>query len=293
VTSLASRLAPATIETLFRKSGADRWGLARDEFAAVVSASVDRAFTAARPSDRELDRYLGGLHLEDLALGCACAHGREPAWNHFVLEYRPALYRAADALDPTGGARELADSLYADLFGLSDAADRRSLFRYFHGRSSLATWLRAVLAQRHVDALRSGRRIESLPEDDSVSTAPAVPSVDPDRPRLVRLLMKALQMAIDGLASKDRLRLRSYYVTQLTLAQIGRISGEHEATVSRHLTRTRRTLRETVERQLRDEAQLTPAQIARALELALEDPGGMDLQQVMAERKDSPRDRSE
>jgi hypothetical protein len=81
-------------------------------------------------------------------------------------------------------------------------------------------------------------------------------------------------------------------VTQLTLAEIGRISGEHEATVSRHLTRTRRTLRETVERQLRDEAQLTEAQIARALELALEDPGGMDLQQVMAERKNAPRDRS-
>ena len=39
--------------------------------------------------------------------------------------------------------------------------ERQSLFRYFHGRSSLATWLRAVLAQRVVDAVRVERRLES------------------------------------------------------------------------------------------------------------------------------------
>ena len=71
------------------------------------------------------------------------------------LEYRPLLYRAADALDPHGGARDLADALYADLYGLPDAqGERQSLFRYYQGRSSLATWLRAVLSQRYVDRLR-------------------------------------------------------------------------------------------------------------------------------------------
>jgi hypothetical protein len=78
---------------------------------------------------------------------------------------------------------------------------------------------------------------------------------------------------------------------QLTLAQIGRITGEHEATVSRHLARTRRTLRDGVERHLHKQAQLTDAQIARALELALEDPGVLDLQQVF-DRKEPERDRS-
>jgi RNA polymerase sigma-70 factor (ECF subfamily) len=292
VTSLTSRVAPATIEALFRKSGAERWAVARDDFAAVVEAGIDSAFSGAPPAGRELERHLAGLHLEDLALGCACAHGHEAAWNHFVLEYRPTLYRAADALDPAGGARELADSLYADLFGLSDATDRRSLFRYFHGRSSLATWLRAVLAQRHIDALRARRRVEPLTEGDSATTQIAAPPPDPDRPRLVSLVIQALQLAIEGLIPRDRLRLRSYYVSQLTLAQIGRITGEHEATVSRHLSRTRRILRETVERHLREASHLSVAQIGRALELALDDPGGMDLQQVMDERKDAPRDRS-
>ncbi len=58
--------------------------------------------------------------------------------------------------------------LYADLFGLRDRdRERQSLFRYYHGRSSLTTWLRAVLAQRHVDRLRASRRTEPLPDEDS------------------------------------------------------------------------------------------------------------------------------
>ena len=94
--------------------------------------------------------------------------GDEQAWEHFVLVQRPLLYRAADALDPGGGARDLADSLYADLFGLGEhAGERQSLFRYFHGRSSLTTWLRAVLAQRHVDRLRTNRRLDALPDEES------------------------------------------------------------------------------------------------------------------------------
>ena len=84
-----------------------------------------------------------------------------------MLEYRPVLYRAADALDRGGGARELADSLYAELYGIKDRpGDRRSLFHYFQGRSSLATWLRAVLAQRYVDRLRAQRRFEPLPDEE-------------------------------------------------------------------------------------------------------------------------------
>jgi len=59
-----------------------------------------------------------GSHGGDLDLARLCAAGDELAWERFVREYRPLLYRAADALDATGGAREVADSLYADLYGL-------------------------------------------------------------------------------------------------------------------------------------------------------------------------------
>jgi len=79
-------------------------------------------------------------YARDLELARQCAAGDEAAWERFILEFRPILYRAADALDPGGGARELADTLYADLYGVAEAgAERRSLFRYYQGRSSLAT----------------------------------------------------------------------------------------------------------------------------------------------------------
>src|SRR5215467_12716365 len=106
-------------------------------------------------------------YAEDLALASACEAGDEAAWERFVREFRPVLYRSADALDPSGGARDLADALYGELFS-------KSLFRYYHGRSSLATWLRAVLAQRFVDRVRANRRIEPLPEDADVAS-PAKP----------------------------------------------------------------------------------------------------------------------
>ena len=54
-------------------------------------------------------------HEKDLELARACERGDEAAWDRFLAEYRPILYRSADAIDPSGGAREVADSLYAEL----------------------------------------------------------------------------------------------------------------------------------------------------------------------------------
>ena len=110
---------------------------------------------------------------DDLELARLCADGDERAWERFVREYRPILYRAADALDSTQGAREIADSLYAELYGIKSAAgERQSLFRYDQGRSSLATWLRAVLAQRYVDRVRVERNTEALTDEESVADDP-------------------------------------------------------------------------------------------------------------------------
>jgi RNA polymerase sigma factor (sigma-70 family) len=237
-------------------------------------------------------------HADDLRLARRCADGDEAAWERFVREYRPVLYRAADGLDPSGGARDLADSLYADLYGVeSREGERQSLFRYFQGRSSLATWLRAVLAQRYVDRLRASRRLAPLPDDDqwpaSASSAPAtVEVIDPDRPRLAAIVHEALGRVIAKLAARDRLRLSCYYIQQLTLAEIGRALGEHEATASRHLARTRRTIREEVERHLRTDWGLSADEIAQSLESTLEDPGALDLDEMLGARKESARDRS-
>jgi RNA polymerase sigma-70 factor, ECF subfamily len=287
-----------TVRRLLIQAQGARWGVDADAFATALNASAAKAFADATPSASELRRYLEALHLEDLALACGCAAGSDVAWDHFVLTLRPVLYRAADAIDPTGNARELADSLYADLYGLSENDGvRQSLFRYFHGRSSLATWLRAVLAQRHVDRLRGGRRMEPLPEEDSAgapaSTSPAPP--DPGRDRYVALIREALTRAVAQLESRDRLRLDCYYAQAMTLAQIGRLLREHEATVSRNLARVRRALREEVERDLRTNAGLADAALEECFQSVTEDAGPLDLDEMLVRQSSaskSGRDRS-
>ncbi len=272
-----------TVDRLYRQARAERWDVPPAAFAAALEASLERAPAEAL---RRPERYLASLHLDDLALACACAAGHEQAWEHFIREHRPVLYRAADALAPGGAAREIADGLYGELYG-------KSLFRYFHGRSSLGTWLRAVLAQRFVDGVRATRRLDPLPEDDAAgAVAQAGSAPDPDQPKFVALVQQALATAMATLEPRDRLRLGLYYAQELTLAQTGRLVGEHEATVSRHLARTRRMIRDVVEREL-EAAGLTPDQIDRSFELAMEDAGELDLSRMVgAERKNPDLGRS-
>lgn len=270
-------LSPALVSRLHRAAEADRWQVSADRFADALRVCAAKVIGDRTSSGRELETALAGLHLADLALACACADGHEPAWEHFVREHRPVLYRAADAMAP-GRGRELADSLYAELFGVSARGEARtSLFRYFHGRSSLGTWLRAVLAQRHVDRFRTERRLDPVPDGEAepADTRPAAPP--PERARWIRAVHDALARALATLDARDRLRLGCYYAEDMTLAEIGRMLGEHEATVSRHLTKSRRLLREGVERRLRDGDGMSTAEIAECLASVSADAGPLDL----------------
>ena len=283
------------VSRLYQESGAARWSIDTNRFRAVLEASVVHAFGARDVSSADVERYLSSLHLTDLALATGCAAGCEPAWEQFMQQQRPALYRAADAIDPSGGLRDLADAIYADLFGLKERdGERQSLFRYFHGRSSLSTWLRAVLAQRHIDRLRAGRRLEPLADDDSdASAAVAAAHVardedDPERPRFLSAMRRALGAAIDALEPRDRLRLKCYYAQDMTLAAIGRMLKEHEATASRHLTRTRKEIRGFVEAHLRREDGFDDRALADCFRSVAGDAGPLDLSEILGDSEELP-----
>jgi RNA polymerase sigma-70 factor (ECF subfamily) len=264
---------------LHREADAGRWNLPPAAFAEALTRSAAKAFAGRTPAPADLDRYLSSLHLADLALASACALGLDEAWDHFVAEFRPALYRAADAVDPSGGAREVADSLYAELYGLKERdGERQSLFRYFHGRSSLATWLRSLVAQRHVDAIRQRKRLVPLPEEGSAEALPAaLKAPDTDRRRFAVAMNAALGLALAALAPRDRLRLGCYYARGMSLAQIGRVLGGHEATVSRQLLRTRRAIRAAVEERLRRDYGFSDAEITECFASLSADAEAIDL----------------
>jgi RNA polymerase sigma factor (sigma-70 family) len=244
------------IEKLYAESEAARWGLSLERFSLSLERSGTKRFAGESPPRQKLEDYLAGLHVEDLALATACAAGCESAWEHFFATYRQYLYSAAAAItrrppnDPY--AREFADSLYATLYGRETTLGRVSLFNHFHGRSKLSTWLRAVLAQRYIDVLRQEKRLEGLEDDEGFEKVlPAKHKTDweptdPRRARYLQLLAAALKRAIASLDPLDRTRLISYYLKDLTLAEIGKAMNEHEATVSRKLERVRRELKDKV-----------------------------------------------
>ena len=257
------------------------WNLTAEQFQIALERSATHRFggesaSGEPPAEKAASAYFETLRLGDLALACACSAGSSAAWDYFVAQYRLELYRAARAIAGESGARELADSLYAELFGLREKeGQRKSLFDYFHGRSKLGTWLRAILAQRHVDDFRRARKTDSLDEDGeeggqhnepvAANTAP-----DPEREKYLVMMQAALSAILDALAPGDRLRLAYYYVDELTLAQIGKLLGEHEATVSRKLERTRREVRQQVEAALLREKKLSEAQLRLCFEYARE-----------------------
>jgi len=244
------------VEKLYAQSQAGGWGLTLERFSHSVERSAEKRFASESPPRQKLEDYLAGLHVEDLALATACAAGCESAWEHFFATYREYLYSAAAAItrrprsDPY--AREFADSLYATLYGRETSLGRVSLFNHFHGRSKLSTWLRAVLAQRYIDVLRQEKRLEGLEDHEGFEKilAPKHKTdwepTDPLRARYLQLLADALKRAIASLDPLDRARLLSYYLKDLTLAEIGKAMNEHEATVSRKLERVRRELKDKV-----------------------------------------------
>ena len=298
---------------LFAASPADRWHLSFQSFQSALTRSAAKRFGDSAPGAEKIQEYFASLHLEDLVLACACAEGSENAWNEFVLQYRSYLRAAAAAIlrrpiaDPA--AVDLADSLFGDLYGMSGGkAGGRSLFGYFHGRSSLKTWLRAVLAQRHIDFIRAEKKFDSLDdrgEDGETRRVPELGVVaeipcDPHRGTYLQKFREALTLALASLDARDRDRLRLYYAEDRTLAEIGRQLGEHESSVSRNLERVRRELRGTVEGLLRagetagnggTAAQdgagargMDDAQVALCMQYASED-AAIDLDKLFESRK--------
>lgn len=242
----------AAVDAAYRHSDGARWDVSLAVFGEAVARSVAKRFgdAGAGRSRDDVDTYVASLHADDLALACACAAGHGAAWDHFVLTFRPELYRAARAIAGESAARELADSLYADLFGLTTSDGvRRSLFRYYHGRAKLSTWLRSVLSQRHVDGIRAARRLTSLDDPDEGTPEPVATAaaMEPDAAARMREAATCVSAALAGLDAPSRLRLAYYYVHGLTLAEAGRLFGEHEATASRKLEKARTALRRLIE----------------------------------------------
>jgi RNA polymerase sigma-70 factor (ECF subfamily) len=231
---------------LYAKSNAESLGLSREGFAAILKEISDK-YLPASATPRETAELCVSLRVEELALVRACAAGHERAWEIFMLRYREKLYDiAAYIAKETSAARELADSLYADLYGTSQRDGQRvSKLASYTGRGSLEGWLRTVLAQEFVNRYRRQRRLVSLDEESeegaqfaATDLEPAV-AVDPK-------LEAATDEVLAALSAEDRFVLASYYLDGRTLAEIAHALSVHESTISRKLDKMAKSLRKQI-----------------------------------------------
>ncbi|HUK88665.1 MAG TPA: sigma-70 family RNA polymerase sigma factor [Terriglobales bacterium] len=243
----------ALFQELFRKSEGEQYGLTAVDFFRIL-AEVGAKYLPASAGETEARALYESLRAEELALARGCAAGNERAWEVFLTRFRAKLYDAARAItrDDASG-RELADSLYASLYGTEMREGVRvSKLTFYMGRGSLEGWLRTVLAQEYVNQYRKRRREVSLDEHleqgeqfaepatagGNPGTLPADPATGAD-PRLEA----AADEALASLDAEERFILASYYLDGRTLAQIARTLGVHESTISRKLEKLAQELR--------------------------------------------------
>ncbi len=223
------------IGELFAQSAAAEVGLDIAAFAAILE-EVGARNLGANAGQAEAREFFFRLKLRELALARACAAGIEAAWNRFWVEYREKLYDfARHVAREESAARDLADSMYADLYGLSTRGGERACkLASYTGRGSLDGWLRTVLAQEYVNRYRTRKRLVSLEEQQEAGVQ-YVAAASPESVTADPHLARATDQALAELHPEDRFVLASYFLDQRTLADIARVLGKHESSISRRL----------------------------------------------------------
>jgi RNA polymerase sigma-70 factor (ECF subfamily) len=220
--------------------------LGREEFRQALR-TVGMKHRFGVPPDADLnpskqERFLRTLQIRDLALAQACALGRDRAWQQFLARFRDPLTQAAISITRSSSLGvDLADSLYAELFGLTERDGRRkSPLASYSGRGSLMGWLRTSLAQRFVDHHRRTHRESPLEDNAGFAVADSVPAPPPEQ---LATLSSSITAVLEELAAEDRFLLAAYFLDQQTLQQIAQVLHVHEATISRKLKRLTAHLR--------------------------------------------------
>jgi RNA polymerase sigma-70 factor, ECF subfamily len=238
---------PVSLATrLHGEAGAEKFGVTQQFFAGVLE-EIAAKYLPAAAGEQEISDFLTRLRLEELALARGCALGNEFAWQTFLTRYREKLYGAAHSIAPgDADARDLADSLYADLYGTRTSSDGRiSKLNSFTGRGSLEGWLRAVLAQEHVNRFRRRQNTVSMEEQVEAGVQFEAENADPTTAVDARL-REATDQALGALSAEDKFILVNYFLDNRTLAEIARLMGVHESTISRKLDKITASVRKAI-----------------------------------------------
>jgi RNA polymerase sigma-70 factor (ECF subfamily) len=269
---------------LHAKAGCERVGLTRESFSTIL-CEVGTKYGAS--SENEARTFFLSLRVDELALARACAAGENSAWEIFLTRFREKLYLSALRIArEDSAARELADTLYADLYGTTTREGQRvSKLASYTGRGSLEGWLRTVLAQEYVNRYRRTKRLVSLDEESEEGVQFRAPDPQPVTPSDSRLA-RATDEVLAGLPAEDRMVLSAYYLDDRTLAEIARMLGVHESTISRKLDKLSKSLRKQIVAALTKDG-MSRRQAEEALEVDVRDLQ-VDIRRSLAQETPPP-----
>lgn len=191
----------------------------------------------------------------DLELARACARGEEGSWEEFERRYFGVIRAFAARALPGAAGADLAGEVIADLW-------QRGKIGRFEGRSSLKTWLAAVVGHAAANASKRERRWTPLEEREPPVAPRREAESETGRTRLGALLAEAAAR----LPPVDRLLVLLYYDRGLTLEEAGLILRRSKAVLSRRLTRVTGQLRNELEARSRERFGISARDLAGPLE---------------------------
>lgn len=283
---------PEALATQLHAAGnAGEYGFTPGQFRNLLQEVAEKYAPTAK-SAAKLEEFVRGLRVEELALARGCAAGNEKAWEVFLTRFRERLYGAARQIArEESAARDLADSVYGDLFASRvNGAVRVSKLSSYGGRGSLEGWLRTVLAQEWINRFRKNKRLVSLDEEVEKGIQFEAAAEPENVPAPLAQLAGATDKALAELSGEDRFVLASYFLDERTLAEVAKTLKVHESTISRRLEKLARAVRGRILDHL-VLGGLSKRQAEEALEVDVRDLG-MDLRaRLQAQKLQGPAER--
>jgi RNA polymerase sigma-70 factor (ECF subfamily) len=199
------------------------------------------------------------VHAEDLYLASACLRGEDAAIAFLVGTHKQMLVITLSRIDHSPAFVDDVQQRFWDatLVGTMSAPPRLAAYS---GHGALAGWVAvaaqrvALMMRRHEDA--EGRARHTAEDADAAQWDPELAFI---KERYRERFQAATQKALEILDDRERMIFRLHLVDGLTIERIGRVYGVSHSTISRWFGSARDKVVEEVQRIIREELEISPA----------------------------------
>ena len=245
------------LAALYERGRAAHAGLAVTEaaFGRYLARAV--AAAAARGPCPPLEQ----LAIEDFYLACACSAGAAGAAVAFEARFGKIIRRAVARVLASRDEREEAEQRVRQHLLVADAGVPPAIGKYL-GHGALESWV-SVVAVRVAISVGRAESSERRLRQKAITEATGI---DPERlvirEEMRRELETAVKDALAALADRERLILRLFLVSGMTIGAIGRSLDVSRQAVSRSLAKAREGLLDDVSRSLKERLKISQGDLA-------------------------------